>query len=242
MITFRDLTAEEVECRVSMIKENGLQLLLYKTARTDMQILDETVGSENWQSDYKSIDGKLFCGIGIRVGEDWIWKWDTGVPSNMEAQKGEASDARKRAGYAWGIGRELYTAPFIWVPATGDNYKANKDSKGVWKTTERFDVSEITIKDGHIAALTIVNSGGKIVYAKEQKSRKAQNTRSAAKQKEQKAEPAKAEEPKGQPQRETRPCSICGKDVDIVFAQKSIRKYGEIYCSKECFEMRRIEA
>ena len=93
-IDFRALRAEEVEVRVSQIGKNAVQLLLYKDSRCDMRLLDETVGPENWQCDYKTIDGKLFCGIGCRFKDgEWVWKWDTGTPSNMEAQKGEASDA-----------------------------------------------------------------------------------------------------------------------------------------------------
>lgn len=94
MVSFRPLKAEEVECRVAQCSDKGASLLLYKTARTDMELLDETVGAENWQNRYQSIDGKLFCDIGIRNGSgEWIWKSDTGTESNMEAQKGEASDA-----------------------------------------------------------------------------------------------------------------------------------------------------
>lgn len=115
MRNFRLLKAEEIECRVAQAKDTGIQLLLYKTARTDYAILDESVGAENWQCDYKAVDGKVYCGIGIKCGEEWIWKWNCGSESNMEAEKGEASDAMKRAGFAWGIGTELYSSPFIWV-------------------------------------------------------------------------------------------------------------------------------
>lgn len=94
MIKFRPLNAEDVEVRVGKCTDKMVTLLLYKTARVDAALLDETVGPENWQNDYRSIDGKLFCGIGCRFKDgEWVWKWDTGVPSNMESQKGEASDA-----------------------------------------------------------------------------------------------------------------------------------------------------
>ena len=97
-ITFRPLKADEVECRVGTCSERGASLLLYKDARCDMALLDETVGPENWQCDYDSIDGKLFCTVGIKVMRsenyyEWIYKQDVGVPSNMESTKGEASDA-----------------------------------------------------------------------------------------------------------------------------------------------------
>ena len=109
---FRRLNANEVDVRVNIVKENGLGLLLYKDARVDQNILDETVGSLNWQRDHKEIKGNVYGGIGIYNQELslWIWKWDAGVESNTEAVKGEASDSFKRAGFNWGIGRELYTA------------------------------------------------------------------------------------------------------------------------------------
>lgn len=114
---FRTLRAEEIECRIQSIKQNGLILLLFKDARCDMNILDETVGETNWQKHYDLIDGQLFCTIEIWDGEkmQWIGKQDVGVESNTEAEKGRASDAQKRAAFAWGIGRELYTSPFIWI-------------------------------------------------------------------------------------------------------------------------------
>lgn len=97
---FRPLEAEEIECRIGTVGKNGngLSLLLYKTARVDADILDEAVGPENWQCDFYECKGTLFCKVGIRDtcngnGFDWVWKSDAGSPSNMEAQKGEASDA-----------------------------------------------------------------------------------------------------------------------------------------------------
>lgn len=123
MERFRELTADDIEVKVKKITGKGAVLLLYKTARTDMDILDETVGAENWTCDYRDIKGNLYCGIGIRAGvtSDFVWKWDCGIESREDGdgnqKKGEASDAFKRAGFKWGIGRELYTAPFIFVPA-----------------------------------------------------------------------------------------------------------------------------
>lgn len=113
---FRKLRADEIDCRVGTISAKGLTLLLYKDARCDMAILDETVGMENWQRKHEVINGNLFCSVGIRTEHgEWIWKQDVGTESNTEKQKGEASDAFKRACVNVGIGRELYTAPFIWV-------------------------------------------------------------------------------------------------------------------------------
>lgn len=155
----RPLRPDEIEVRIAEIKAttngNMARLLLYKTARTDMDILDETFGPENWQVDYKSIDGKLYCGIGVRIGTEWIWKWNTGTESNMEAQKGEASDAMKRSGFCWGTGRELYTAPDIVLFHPKATIKEN--SKGKLACYDRFSVREIGYTDGRITRLVIAN-------------------------------------------------------------------------------------
>ncbi len=152
MIKFRDLTANEIECRVQSVKQNGLVLLLYKDARVDMNILDETVGAENWQREHYECKGNLFCRVGIDVSESesWVWKSDCGVESNTEAQKGEASDSFKRACFNWGIGRELYTAPFIWIPA-------DKCDINGGKCYDKFVVEKILIEDKRITALAVWN-------------------------------------------------------------------------------------
>ena len=118
MRNFRLLKPDEIEVRVQTVKENGLVALLYKTARTDYALLDETYGAFNWENDYKEINGKMYCGIGIydKETKEWIWKWNVGTESETEAEKGQASDAMKRAGFCWGIGTELYSSPFIWIP------------------------------------------------------------------------------------------------------------------------------
>lgn len=116
-MNFRLLTPNEIEIRVGSAKDTGLSLLLYKDARVDQNLLDETVGSENWQRDHKELKNVIYCGIGIYNKEisQWVWKWDAGSESNADKEKGEASDSFKRAGFNWGIGRELYSSPFIWV-------------------------------------------------------------------------------------------------------------------------------
>ena len=112
----RTLKADEIECRVAQVFQKGCSLLLYKTARVDRAILDETFG-ELWQNDFKTIDGKMYGGIAVYNKElkEWLWRWDCGTESNTEAEKGQASDCFKRAGFKWGIGVELYSAPFIFV-------------------------------------------------------------------------------------------------------------------------------
>ena len=159
MCKFRDLHADEIKARVAMTKQNGLQLLLYKDARVDMAILDEAVGASRWQREHYSVDGVNYCRVGIKIENEWIWKSDCGSESNAEAEKGEASDSFKRACVNWGIGRSLYTAPFIWIKA--DEYSTNNQGK----PADTFSVAQIDIQDGYIKGLSIRNDkSGKIVY------------------------------------------------------------------------------
>ena len=141
---FRPLRADEIDCRVNTISEKGLSLLLYKDARVDMDILDETVGAENWERDHKELKGNIYCGIGIWDEEKqrFIYKWDAGKESFSDSEKGEASDSFKRAGFNWGIGRELYTAPFIGIKALDD--KEIYKTKRKLATNTKFKVSKIT--------------------------------------------------------------------------------------------------
>lgn len=168
MNMFRLLRADEIECRIAQISKSGkgLSLLLYKTARTDANILDETVGPERWVNDFKLVDGVLYGGIGIyypTIGE-WVWKWDAGVESNTEAEKGRASDAFKRAGFKHGIGRELYTAPFIWIK------DANIEEKnGKYFCNDRFEVGAIEYDDKENISGLIILRDGKPVFEMRQK-------------------------------------------------------------------------
>lgn len=167
---FRELEASEIECRIGTVSQKGagVSLLLYKDARCDMRILDETVGPENWQCEYYEYKGTLFCKVGILCEcadgrTEWVWKDDAGSPSNMEAAKGEASDAFKRACFRWGIGRELYTAPFIWVPS--DKCEIVQDRNGKLTCRNRFEVAKIAYLNGRISGVRIVNDGGAVVYS-----------------------------------------------------------------------------
>lgn len=170
MDKFRLLNESEIECKVKKVTEKGVIVLLYKTARTDMDLLDEAVGAENWECDYKEIKGNLYCGICVRDPErkaPAIWKWDCGIESREDddgnQKKGEASDAFKRAGFKWGIGRELYTAPFIFIPAEKVNM-TSKNGKPI--TYDTFTVEKIAY-DGQrrISGLAIRNEKtGKRVF------------------------------------------------------------------------------
>lgn len=163
MKEIRKLRADEIEARVGIVKKNGISLLLYKDARCDMNILDETFGIMGWQRKHELINGSLFCTVSIK-GEDgeWIGKQDVGVQSYTEAVKGAASDSFKRACFNVGIGRELYTAPFIWI--SSDKVNIVEDN-GKLKVKDSFHVSYISYDEGGkvIRSLEICNQKNKIV-------------------------------------------------------------------------------
>lgn len=165
MIKFRKLRADEIDVRIGrkVEKDNlkGVILLLYKNARVDMDILDETVGAENWQREHcrenKNCKVGIYCADKGENGQ-WVWKEDTGTESNTEANKGLASDSFKRACVNWGIGRELYTAPRIYVDAKNIANFANV-------SFERWTVSYIEYDEvGRIVALQIVDRTGVLVF------------------------------------------------------------------------------
>lgn len=171
----RLLTADEIECRVGTISEKGLSLLLYKDARADMKILDEVFGPNNWQRTHEVIGGNLYCNVQIydEQKQQWISKMDVGTESYTEKEKGQASDSFKRACVSVGIGRELYTAPFIWIAAGKVNIQPRGDK---YITYDKFKVKEITYNDNReITGLIILNQDGKVVYSlnspKEQRAR-----------------------------------------------------------------------
>ena len=164
-LKFRPLKAEEIECRVNQINEEYLTLLLYKDARCDMNILDETVGAMNWERDHMELKGNIYCGVSIydKEKEDWVTKWDAGKESNTEAEKGEASDSFKRACVNLGIGRELYTAPFIYIPA--NKTKIYQNNKGKFVTNDKFKVEKIKYNDKReIIGISIKNNRNERVF------------------------------------------------------------------------------
>lgn len=162
-MAFRKLTAQEIECRVSTVSAKGCSLLLYKDARCDQNLLDETFGIFGWQRKHEVIDGQLFCTVSVKNPDtgEWVSKQDVGTESYTEKEKGRASDSFKRACFNLGIGRELYTAPFIWVSDCEVS-----DKNGKWTTYDKFEVKDIGYdKNGNIDKLTIVNAKtGKVVY------------------------------------------------------------------------------
>lgn len=159
---FRLLHADEIEARVATVNEKGCSLLLYKDARCDMNILDETVGAMNWERTHSRDNANCTVSIWDKDKEQWISKEDTGTESFTEKEKGLASDSFKRACFNWGIGRELYTAPFIWISAD----KVNLSQKnGKYTTYDKFVVEAIRYDDKkQISALSIKNQAGKRVF------------------------------------------------------------------------------
>lgn len=154
---FRLLKADEIECRVSTCTEKGVSILLYKDARCDQNILDETVGPMNWERSHSRENANCTVSIWDEKKEQWISKEDTGTESFTEKEKGLASDSFKRACFNWGIGRELYTAPFIWIAADKVNLVPKPKGAGV-TTYDKFDVQSIGYdEDGRINQLTVIN-------------------------------------------------------------------------------------
>ena len=153
---FRDLRADEIEVRVAQATEKGVSLLLYKDARCDQNILDSTVGAMNWERRHSRENANCTVSIWDKEKQMWVSKEDTGTESNTEAEKGLASDSFKRACFNWGIGRELYTAPFIWINTDGCSELRNVNGK--WKCYDKFYVEKIIIEKKKIVALSIKNA------------------------------------------------------------------------------------
>ena len=153
-LEFRLLRADEIDARVGSVNEKGITLLLYKDARCDQNILDETVGAFNWQRHHSRDNANCIVSIWDAEKGQWIEKEDTGTGSKAEAEKGLASDSFKRACFNWGIGRELYTAPLIWIPASELKNGA----------MDRFKVVGITYQGRTIEAVSVMNLSTKKVY------------------------------------------------------------------------------
>ena len=158
MCKFRDLTKDEIDVRIGQTKEKYITLLLYKDARVDMNMLDETVGNGKWQREHYEVKGNLYCRVGIKLDDEWVWKSECGVESNAEAEKGEASDSFKRACVNWGIGRELYTSPEIKIFSENCEIKKSEfQGKATFKCYDTFKVEKILIENKTITAIAIWN-------------------------------------------------------------------------------------
>lgn len=174
-LSFRTLGASEIEARIAQIKENGLTLLLYKDARCDMNILDEVVGPMGWKREHNMIGDRLYCTVSIQGDNgEWVSKQDVGTESYTEKEKGQASDSFKRACFNWGIGRELYTAPFIWVSSKDCSINKNGNS---FKCFDKFKVKSISYDERrNISGLIIENTNTKRIAFAMGSSQKAAST------------------------------------------------------------------
>lgn len=206
----RLLRADEIECRVSVINERGLSLLLFKDARVDQKILDETFTPFGWRRTHQSIDGNLYCTVEVwdKEKQQWIVKQDVGTVSYSEKEKGQASDSFKRACFNWGIGRELYTAPFIWVPAENVSINPKGDR---CTTSDRFSVQAIEYnEEREISSLVIVNGRGVKVFEMKQKQETKQKQEQEYKQ--------------GNQEKKTKNSSIT--DVQRIALEKELQRTG----------------
>lgn len=164
---FRTLNADEIELRVGIAKSNGFSLLLYKNSRADMQLLDETVGAMNWKREHSRDNANCIVSIWDADKKEWVGKEDTGTESQTEREKGLASDSFKRACVNWGIGRELYTAPFVWIDGhVESDSRARSGYKPDQKYVSGLRVGAIEYSDNRtITKLSIEDSSGDIVYS-----------------------------------------------------------------------------
>lgn len=168
MIKIPLLTSEDIEVKIKQVTKTGALALLYKTARVDRRILNEVFGQMNWTSDFKVIDDTLYCGIGIRESkeDEFVWKWEAGGDTDNPLDEGSkskanASDAFKRAGFAVGIGEELYSSPFIWLEVE------TVEKNGKWYLKDpyaKYVVTSITFneKTRVITSLEICNAKSNI--------------------------------------------------------------------------------
>ena len=223
----RLLRADEIECRVATVKDNGFSLLLYKNARVDMLLLDEAYGEMGWQRKHELIGDRLYCTISVfneKTGQ-WISKQDVGTESYTEKEKGQASDSFKRAGFNWNIGRELYTAPFVWIVNSGE---VQKSTNGKLYVNGSFSVKEIGYdEDRNINHLVIADGKGNVKF--DYKTPQA---------------PPRAEKPKAMPQVVKAPkepaqategsltCNECGVEITGKVADYSTEKFGKALCMK----------
>jgi hypothetical protein len=233
------LTAQDVECRVQSISKNksgrvGAVLLIYKDARVDMRILDQVFGPSNWQRTHEVINGNLFCNIDIwdETKKTWVRKQDVGVESYTEKEKGQASDAFKRAGFNVGIGRELYTAPFIYVELADSEYyverQGQKESYRCFPST-RFSVGHIGYNDRReISELVIVDRNGNVRFDMNAKKTTTNAPGPSANTNTQAGRQTAQQAPQGASSDPV--CPECGGPISSAEQQYSVKKYGREMC------------
>jgi len=162
------LDIKDIDFRIQSINKGGYATILaYKNARVDMNRLDDVCGAENWQRDHKELKNVIYAGIGIYFKdlEQCVWKWDAGAESFTEKQKGESSDSFKRAGFNWGIGRELYDYPVIQVKLNADEFEL-KDNKAraTWNLKLKQWRWHSEFKDGKLVRLAAKDENSKLRF------------------------------------------------------------------------------
>jgi len=160
-LNFRTLKSNEIEVKPQIVKENGFSLLLYKNARVDMELLDEVVGPLNWQRKHSRDNANCIVSIYDEDKKIWVEKEDTGTESFTEKEKGLASDSFKRACFNWGIGRELYSAPSIWI---NESKYITKNDNGKLVLNSKFYVKNIEYENRNIIHLEIIDSKNNLVF------------------------------------------------------------------------------
>lgn len=155
-IKFPLLTREDIELRIGQMSKDGTKasLLLYQDARCGMKYLDQVVGAGKWQKKYYEVRGLVICSLGIYDDDtqQWVWKDDTGTAGSIEEEKSIISDSFKRCCVCWGLARELYTSPTIWVKV---------ESK-----YDKFYVKSISYNEQReIKSIEIVNEKHELVYS-----------------------------------------------------------------------------
>lgn len=219
--SIRLLRADEIECRVATVNEKGLSLLLFKDARVDQRILDETFTPFGWKRTHQCIEGNLYCTVEIwdEGKQQWIAKQDVGTTSYSEKEKGQASDSFKRACFNWGLGRELYTAPFIWVPAGTANIQKKGDR---YTTSDKFFVHSISYNpQREISALVVINQNGRKVFELRQKPEQ----KSGRKQ-EQKTEQKSEQKPEQKQEQELKPEQKLTTDKQFALLEMELERTG----------------
>ena len=144
--------------RVQSTSEYGSNCVAYIDARDVQDILDDVVGAANWQVKYEEHKGNLFASIGILIETGWVWKSDCGTESQVEKQKGEASDAFKRAAVMWGVGRFLYSLEIIKIKEVikaGNKYHPAHNGQRIWNINEHCNKIHKSSKVKRNEALTI---------------------------------------------------------------------------------------
>ena len=140
--------------REQSVNQRGATMVAYIDARQLFDQLDKVCGPGNWQSDFRLVDNKLYGGIGINVEDSgWVWKWDVGSESNVEKEKGESSDALKRAGIHWGVGRFLYSLGIVTLRSAEYNGKfrpADDQGNILWDREKLSNLCNMAVQEGQL--------------------------------------------------------------------------------------------